>query len=85
MCWRYTALYMLYYTFSVGRIYAVLDIEYAARCMLYYTYNVLRHIVDVKRYCPPPTPEEVEVVEIIEVLEVCFVLVAVHSEMHTVL
>ena len=33
----------------------------------------------------PPTPEEVEVVEIVEVLEICFVLVAVHSEMHVVL
>ena len=76
---------MLYYTFSVSRIYAVLDIEHVARCMLYYTYSVLRHIVDVKLYCPHPTPEEVEVVEIVEVLEVYFVLVAVHSVVHVVL
>ena len=28
MCWRYTALYMLYYTFSVGRIYVVVDVAH---------------------------------------------------------
>ena len=44
--------------------------------MLYYTYTVLRHIIDLKLYCPH-TPEEVEVVDIVEVLEICFVFVGV--------